>query len=102
MHWNRWAWEQAYGKIPPRTNVVFKDGNPNNLTIDNLELLSDAALAKRNASASIQTLSDNYIAGILSPKNTALRTLLQSNKTLLEIKRKQITLKRTIYGQQEN
>src|SRR5690606_27650109 len=102
VHWNRWAWEQAYGKIPPKANIVFKDDNPCNLTIDNLELLSNADLAKRNTSGSIQALSDSYIAGLLSPGNTSLRAVLRSNKALLEIKRKQIILKRTIYEQQKN
>lgn len=39
---NRVVWEEAYGPIPEGHNVQFKDGNPLNLSLDNLYLISKA------------------------------------------------------------
>ncbi|GEP97678.1 hypothetical protein CCY01nite_39380 [Chitinophaga cymbidii] len=100
-HWGRWAWEQAYGKAPKNSNVVFKDGDPYNLTIENLILLSNAELSRRNAEKSSKGLSDNYVAGLLSPHDPILRQMLKSNTTLIEIKHQQLILNRTIYEQQK-
>ncbi|SIO53916.1 HNH endonuclease signature motif containing protein [Chitinophaga niabensis] len=100
-HWGRWAWEQAFGKIPPKYNVVFKDNDPYNLKIENLLLLSNAELAQRNAEKSSKGLSDNYISGILSPHDVELRQVLKSNTTLIDLKRKQLTLNRIIYEQEK-
>lgn len=41
-------WEEAYGPIPQGHLVVFRDRNPNNLTLDNLELVSRAENMRRN------------------------------------------------------
>lgn len=41
-------WEQKHGKIQRGFNIVFKDGNQMNCTIDNLECLSNAELMRRN------------------------------------------------------
>lgn len=52
---NKWyrqhalLWEQHYGAIPAGNVVVFKDHNPDNLTIDNLECINRRELARRNA-----------------------------------------------------
>jgi hypothetical protein len=43
-----WLWEQHNGKVPEGYNVVFKDKNPLNCTIENLECISKAELMKRN------------------------------------------------------
>lgn len=102
VHWGRWAWQQHFGKIPKSKNVVFKDGNHYNITIDNLELLSNQELAQRNAEKSSRGLSDNYVAGLLSPGDLHLRENLKECKNLIAVKRKQIHLKRIIYGQQTN
>lgn len=45
---HRHIWEQHNGPIPPLHNVVFKDGNTMNCIIENLELLSNEELMKRN------------------------------------------------------
>lgn len=96
VHWGRWAWKQKYGKVPAGMNVVFKDGNQRNLSVDNLELLTDAQLSFRNSLKSSKGLSDNYIACILSHKNPGIREELLKDKKLLEIKRLQLLLNRTI------
>lgn len=46
---NRHIWEQVKGPIPPKHIVAFKDGNRQNCAIENLELMSMAANARRNS-----------------------------------------------------
>lgn len=48
VHRHRLIWEQNNGPIPKGMIVVFKDKNPRNLTIDNLELITRAENMKRN------------------------------------------------------
>ena len=42
------TWELHHGPIPPGHKVVFRDGDRANCVIENLELLSDAELMRRN------------------------------------------------------
>lgn len=42
------VWEEHRGEIPPGHIVVFRDRNPKNLAIDNLECISRAENARRN------------------------------------------------------
>ena len=35
---HRWVWEQAHGEIPEGCNIVFRDGDTRNCSLDNLEL----------------------------------------------------------------
>jgi HNH endonuclease len=44
-----WLWEQTNGKVQKGFNVVFKDGNVLNCTIENLECISNAELMHRNS-----------------------------------------------------
>jgi len=48
MFLHRHIWEEHHGEIPDGFNVVFKDGNPMNCVISNLECISNAELAERN------------------------------------------------------
>jgi hypothetical protein len=41
-------WEQANGKVQKGHNIIFKDGNTMNCTIDNLECITNAELMRRN------------------------------------------------------
>lgn len=100
IHWARWAWEQKYGKVPKGMNVVFNDGNSYKREIQNLILVTDSELARINSQKSSKGLSDNYIAGILTHNNPAIREAIKKDSQLLEIKRKQLTLNRIIYEQQ--
>jgi len=101
ISWARWIWQSLVGPIPKAHNVVFKDGNPHNLKLDNLLLLSNAQLSQRNSDKSSKGLSNNYIAGILSHKNVDLRNLLKQAPGLLEVKRYQLILNRSIYERRE-
>lgn len=42
-------WIERYGEIPKKHVLRFKDGNPKNIAIDNLELITMAENAKRNS-----------------------------------------------------
>lgn len=46
--YHRYLYEQHFGLIPSGMNVVFKDGNTLNVEIENLELISNEELMKRN------------------------------------------------------
>ncbi|MEA4918124.1 HNH endonuclease signature motif containing protein [Proteiniphilum sp.] len=48
MEYHRYLWEQKNGPIPKGYNIFFKDGNRRNCTIENLECISNAELARRN------------------------------------------------------
>jgi len=47
MH--HYVWEKHRGPIPPKHVITFKDGNRANCTIENLECISMADNARRNA-----------------------------------------------------
>ena len=49
VFYNRYVWEQYNGPIPPRHVVIYKDGNPLNCDINNLQLISMAENIKRNS-----------------------------------------------------
>jgi len=38
LPWHTWAWEMAHGKVPAGYALEYKDGNKNNITIENLQL----------------------------------------------------------------
>lgn len=38
MPWHNWAWEMNFGEIPSGHVVEYRDGNKNNITLDNLQL----------------------------------------------------------------
>lgn len=101
IHWARYTWEQAYGPVPEGMNVVFKDNDPYHLSLQNLEVISNAELSKRNSNQSSIGLSDNYVSGILTHGQPHLRKLVKSDPALLELKRQQLLLNRTIYEQQK-
>lgn len=46
---HRLEWEKHHGPIPKGHVVIFKDGNKNNIHINNLECLTRAELSKLNA-----------------------------------------------------
>ena len=48
---HRWVWEQAHGVIPRGYNIMFRDGNRLNCSLDNLELVSRAEAARRQVDA---------------------------------------------------
>lgn len=47
-HKHVWLWEQAHGKKPKSTAVIFKDGNNRNFDLNNLLLVSRSELLSAN------------------------------------------------------
>ncbi len=98
--YNRYLWEQANGPIPKGMVVCFKDGDTHNCVLDNLKLVSQSELAKRN-SASLN-LTDGFVARTLTgvwDNDAELNAALKANKPLLEAKRQQILLSRELKTQ---
>lgn len=46
---HRHIWEQAHGPIPARHHLRFKDGNKQHCDLDNLELVTQAEMMRRNS-----------------------------------------------------
>lgn len=49
--YHRWLWVQEHSLIPEDGNIVFKDGNPKNCVLENLECISNKELMARNTIA---------------------------------------------------
>ena len=45
---HRIIWERHHGPIPPAHMVIFRDGNPHNFSLNNLELITRGEHARRN------------------------------------------------------
>lgn len=90
-----YKWEQVHGAIPKGHCLWFIDGNPLNVELSNLELITRAENMKRN-SCSLR-LTDGYIAFCLCGKNNMhLYEEMLKNKELIEVKRQQLLLRRKI------
>lgn len=107
--YHHWLWEQNLGPVPKGFVVHFKNGNTMDVRLENLELISRAELAMRNrnelkASESLKkiwaedrfNMSDLFVANALCKGDPDLKKELLKHKDLLELKRLQIKLKRTI------
>lgn len=92
----RYLWEQKIGKIPSEFKVAFKDGNPDNCELSNLECISSVEMMKRN-SANLN-LPDGVLAFWIAGKKgeEKIRQAIKQNPQLLELKRNQILLNRKI------
>ena len=95
INWNRWAWVKYYGSIPEGMNVVYKNGIPS-IDKDNLELINDSELARRNSAKSSQGLSDNYVAAMLCYGDPETREKIKKYPEIIEAKRLQLKLRRGI------
>lgn len=106
-HYN---WEKVYGKIPKGHLIRFVNGNTLDCNIENLELVSQADNARRNADhkKAAETLRNRYlndfdsmyppsrIASFLSYKDANLREKLLMHPEIIEVKRNQLKLKREL------
>jgi hypothetical protein len=89
--YGRWLWEKHNGPIPEGMTVATKTGGSRiNLTIKKLILIP----REKAASLLHSILSDNYVAGL--ERNPELRKLIKLNPQMLNIKRQQIILNRTL------
>ncbi|MFQ5633537.1 MAG: HNH endonuclease signature motif containing protein [bacterium] len=107
--YHRYIWAQHHGTAPETHIVGFKNGDTLDCRIENLYCMSKAENALRNANhkkAMIsmkecwQNPSDKQIAALMSFGNKKLRKKLLAQPELLEIKRLQLKLKRSIKNEQ--
>lgn len=57
---HRLLWKQAHGEIPEGQCIVFRDGNPKNCVIENLECISRAELSRRNIEKNAPEVRETY------------------------------------------
>lgn len=98
IHYGRHRWETLHGTIPGGMNVVFADRDSHNLRDDNLILISNAELSKKNSLISSIGLSDNYVAAMMTIKNPSLREEIKKHPEIINLKRIQLKLERAING----
>jgi HNH endonuclease len=87
-------WEYYHGKIPTGMVVTFINGDTMDPSIENLKLISRVENGIRN-SGSID-LKDSYIAARMCLGSKRLKSKLLKRPDILELKRKQYLLNRTI------
>lgn len=92
---------QHYGAIPKGNVIRFIDGNSLNCTIENLKMITKKENAILNVVVASQSLSDNYVAGVLSHRDKELRKLIKLNPEIINTKREQLLLNRQINRQQK-
>lgn len=46
--YHRYVWEQEYGKIPPKHNIIFLNGDKFDFRLENLKMLSNTELMSMN------------------------------------------------------
>lgn len=103
IHYHRYIWEQAYGKVLKGHKVVFKDGDTLNCSLENLECISDRELRLRNSAAI--NLVDEFVASCLFGHKSTRRQrkkAIQDFPELIELKRDQLLLNRQIKKVEEN
>jgi hypothetical protein len=96
LWWQRWAWIKKYGPIPAGMVVVFKDSNPYNTKVKNLELVTRSEATSRYAAASSKNLSDKYVAAQLAGHNKEMAKELIKHPELIDTHRTLLLLKRKI------
>jgi hypothetical protein len=95
IHYSVHIWEQANGKVPRGMCVRHKSTDWLDDSLDNLMLVSQKENRILNSGST--TLSDAFVATtIYTKKHPELKAAVLANKDLIEIKRLQLQLNRTI------
>ena len=116
--YHSYLWQQKYGKIPKGHIVRFKVGcDTLDVQLENLILVSRKQHARMNhnyekGSATLQQYwnnggkghiaSDKYIAFMLASHDDELRNEVINHKEIIELKRMELQLKRTINNNEYN
>lgn len=99
ISYSRYVWEQKHGPIPPGHCVWHKDYDSLNDDPGNLELITRKENSSRNSGS--VNLTDTYIMRILSiRKSPEFKAAIMANSELIDIKRLQLQLNRTLNEQQ--
>lgn len=96
---NRYNWEKAYGPIPRKHVIRFKDGDTINCNIENLELVSmkDNLIRNYPEVRPDRILYDRYIAARLKVKGKKNQDeFIKEHPEMIELKRQQLILQRGI------
>jgi len=94
-------WEAAHGPVPPGYFVVFSNRDTTDVRLENLELLTRKAHAIRNSGS--LNLADGYVATTLAWRDPeGQKELLTNYPELIDLKRTQLQLNRTIKHQQHD
>lgn len=86
-------WEAANGKIPKGYCLTMKDGNKDNHTLENMEIITRKENARRNAIyENAQNLTDDYVASVLArrtdlDKKDIPQPLIDMKRAALKINR---------------
>ena len=99
-----YLWKKHNGKVPRGKIVVFRDRNPMNCVLENLELITRGEALERARQ------TDEYIAMTLSHTKGArgkfnremYQYLLQQGQSLIELKRQHLLLRNQIKERNSN
>jgi predicted transcriptional regulator len=92
--YHKYLWEVKNGKVPKGHCLWFKDGNPLNCKLSNLELITRKENYLRNSGS--LNLTDAYVAHAIAGKNKSIKAEIAADKNLIAIKRTQLQLRRKI------
>jgi hypothetical protein len=93
-------WEHAHGPVPKGHIVVFKNKHDRtDCSIEKLELITLVEHMKRNSAS--MNLSDAFIANCIAWHDKEGASEILKHPQIIEVKRQQIILNRTIYEQQQ-
>lgn len=87
-------WEQVNGSVPEGMVLRCISGDTLDCMPNNWELISRSEHLEKNAGR--DTLEDKYITNLLAHKNRELRPMIAEMPELIELKRNQIKMRRTI------
>jgi hypothetical protein len=91
---HRLNWERAHGPLPRQAVLRCKDGDTCNTDPANWELIDRKGHMNRNSGAA--TLSDTYVAAIMTVRRPELREELLKHPEILELQRQNLLLRREI------
>lgn len=70
---HRWVYEQVHGEIPDGYNIMFRDGNRQNCSLDNLELVSRGEAARRQVLSETPEQRRKRIERCIVSRNKTIR-----------------------------
>jgi hypothetical protein len=90
------VWKEHNGDLPEGWKIRFKDGNPLNCELKNLDPVSREEHGRRNALIASIGLSDNYVVSIQTLHQPHLRDEIKKSPELIELMRTRLLLNREI------
>jgi hypothetical protein len=88
-------YEKLHGPVPKGMVLRSRDGDSLNCDPGNWEVISQYENLLRNSGR--EELTDNYIINILSVRDKSIREEIKNNPELIQLKREELNLRRTIY-----